>query len=411
VFDECRIKPEDIMTLDDLQKLPLLDKDAVRDNLEEMVARNIDRSSLSYKTTSGSTGNPLGVYQNEHTSWMHELAFHYRQWGWAGYRFGDPFVTLRGNLIPGSSAENNKSWWDYNPGNNQLILSSYDMSEENLFLYIQKINEFQPKFIQAYPSSIEILARFMKRNAIKNATVKAIFCASETLYPQQRKLVEEQFKCKIFASYGMTEKVAIALECEQHQGYHVGMEYGVFELLDQYDETIKKPGIPGRVVGTGFDTFGMPLIRYVTEDVAEYASSDCSCKRQHSLIQDFKGRLRELIFSKSGYVVSLTPVFSSIHGPIVTKIREIKFLQEREGELVVQIAKAPAFSEEEVEKEFLDQLYVRLDKKEFNVRVVFVDSVPRTGRGKLGLLDQRLPIKVEYLGHFGDSVDDSLVDS
>jgi phenylacetate-coenzyme A ligase PaaK-like adenylate-forming protein len=155
----------------------------------------------------------------------------------------------------------------------------------------------------------------------------------------------------------------------------------------------------------------MPLIRYVTEDVAEYASSDCSCKRQHSLIQDFKGRLRELIFSKSGYVVSLTPVFSSIHGPIVTKIREIKFLQEREGELVVQIAKAPAFSEEEVEKEFLDQLYVRLDKKEFNVRVVFVDSVPRTGRGKLGLLDQRLPIKVEYLGHFGDSVDDGSVDS
>jgi phenylacetate-CoA ligase len=201
----------------------------------------------------------------------------------------------------------------------------------------------------------------------------------------------------------MTEKAIDAVECEQHQGYHVSMEYGALELLDRYDEPIKEPGIPGRVVATGFDTICMPLIRYVTDDIAEYAPSTCSCERQSTLVQDFKGRLRELVFSKGGHiVVPLAPVYASIHGPIVAKIRELKFIQEREGELVVQIAKAPTFSEAEVAKEFLDELYDRLDEKEFSIRIIFVDCVSRTGRGKLGLLDQRLPIKIEYLDHFGN---------
>jgi phenylacetate-CoA ligase len=274
------------------------------------------------------------------------------------------------------------------------------MTEENLFRYVQKIKEFQPKFIYAYPSSVEILARFMKRNAVTITTIKAIICTAETLYPQQKRLIESQFGCRTFGKYAMTERAVEAVECEQHQGYHVNMENGIFELLDRYDEPIKRTGVPGRVAGTGFDTFGMPLIRYVTDDIAEYAPSICSCKRQSTLIQDFKGRLRELVFSKSGYIAPIHPIYG--HGPLFTKIRELKFLQEREGELVAQIAKAPAFSEAEVAKEFLDEFYTKFNKDEFNVKIVFVDRVPRTGRGKLGLLEQRLPIKSEYLDYFGN---------
>jgi len=402
VFDDCRVRAEDIVTLDDLQKLPLLTKEDVRNNLEDLIARNIDRSSLCYRTTSGSTGIPLGVHQDKRTSYLRELAHIYRQRNWAGCRLGDRFVTLRGDVLPHSDRQGEKTWWSYNPDHNQLILSSYDMTEENLFRYIHKIKEFQPKFIHAIPSSIEILARFMKRNSLNVTTVKAIFIGGETVYPAQRRFVESQFGCRVFARYGMTERAAEAVECEEHQGYHVGMEYGALELLDQYDEPIERPGTPGRVVGTGFDTFCMPLIRYVTDDIAEYAPSACSCKRQSTLIGDFKGRLGEFIFSKSGHAVPLSATFACFHGPIVSKIREIKFLQEREGELVVQIAIAPTFSETEVAKEFLDELYDRLDQEEFSVRTVFVDSVPRTGRGKLGLLDQRLPIKIEYLDYFGN---------
>ena len=108
-----------------------------------------------------------------------------------------------------------------------------------------------------------------------------------------------------------------------------------------------------------------------------------------------------MIVSKRGHVVPLVAL-GSIHGPIGAKIRELTFLQEREGELVVRIAKAPAFSEAEVANEISDELYAKLGKEEFCVRIVFVDRVERTGRGKLGLLEQRLPIKSEYLDYFGE---------
>jgi phenylacetate-CoA ligase len=405
-FDARGVRPEDIATPDDLRKLPLLTREEVRNNLEDLVARNVDRSRLCLMATSGSSGNPLGVYQEKSTANLREVALRLRQWRWAGYRFGDRVAVLRGNVIPEGGAKGGKSWWSYNPEHNQLILSSYDMTEENLFRYVRKLEGFQPRFIHAYPSSIEIVARFMKRHGFSAPSVKAIFCGSETLYPQQRRFIEAQFGCRIFARYGLTEKTIDAVECEQHQGYHLGVEYGVFELLDQNDEPIARPGVPGRVVGTGFDTFCMPLIRYATDDIAEYAPGPCRCHRQSTLIRDFKGRIRELIISKRGHVV---PLALCLHGSVGAKILELKFVQERQGELVAQIAKAPAFSEAEVAQELLDGLYDRLDREEFAVRVDFVDRVPRTGRGKLGLLDQRLPIPIEFLGHFGGATSDSSV--
>ncbi len=394
VFDERKLKPEDIVTLDDLQKLPLLYKDDVRENLDDLVARNIDRSSLRYTTTGGSTGKPLGVYQDMPTAYLHELAFIYRQWSWAGYKFGNKIVTLRGSVVSDAGSKGSKAWWDYDPVRNNLILSSFDMTEEKLFQYVQKINEFRPRFIHAFPSSIEILARFMKRNTVNITTIKAIFCESETVYPQQRSFIESQFDCKVFAGYGLTERVADAVECEQHQGYHVNMEYGALELIDRNNEPIKEPGAPGRVVGTGLDTFCMPLIRYVTDDVAEYAPNPCNCGKQSPLIRDFKGRVMEFIVSRTGVLVPLSAL--NLHSFINDKILEFRYIQEQEGELTIQIAKAPAFSEAEVEKEFLDELYKRLDRNEFSLRIAFVDRVPRTGRGKLGLLYQKLPIKSEY---------------
>lgn len=399
IFDEHKLKPDDIVTLNDIQKIPLLYKEVVRNNLEDFIARNYDRSALRYITTNGTSGRPLGVYQNKNTVDINEMAFVYRQWSWVGYQFGDRFITLRGNIMPERGAWGKKTWWEYNPGHHELRFSSLNMTDENLFQYIEMMKKYQPKFIQAYPSSLEILLRFMKRYEIKIDFVKAIFCESETIYPPQRRNAEAQFGCNIYGGYGMTERAADAVECERHQGYHVNMEYGILELLDENDEPIDRPGVPGRVVGTGFDTYCMPFIRYVTDDIAEYAPNECACKRQSTLIRDFKGRLTELVFSKSGNVIPLSAVFINIHGEITTKIREVKILQERMGELVIYIAIAPGFSEAEVKKELLDEIYKRTTRNEIDAEIIFVDQVSRSGRGKIGFLEQKLPIKAEYLNY------------
>lgn len=402
VFDEQSLKPDDIRTLSDIQKLPILTKDAVRKNREDLVARNVDRATLSFRTTSGSTGTPLGVYQDKNFSYIHELGHVYRQRHWAGWDFGDRYMVLRGNAPTEPRPDGKNSLFSYGIRDNALFLSSYEMSEENMFLYQKKLEEFKPRFVDGDSSSMEILARFMIRNSIKNPSIEAIFLGSQNILPHQRNLIEMAFNCPVFTRYGMTEKAASAAECPQHQGYHIDMEYCIFELLDQNNEPITQPGIPGRVAGTGFDTFCMPLIRYVLDDVAEYASAPCSCNRQSVLVSDFKGRMGEVIVSKSGYVVPLSPVWASIHGGIVTKIREMKFYQDTPGRLVVLIILAPGFSQTELEDQLLKEIYSRLNRIEFTVEVKFVDQLNRKARGKLGLLEQRLPIKLEYLNYFSN---------
>src|SRR5665648_516292 len=51
VFDERGLKPKDIQSLIDLKKLPYMTKEIIRDNLEDLIARNYPRSKLQYITT------------------------------------------------------------------------------------------------------------------------------------------------------------------------------------------------------------------------------------------------------------------------------------------------------------------------------------------------------------------------
>jgi phenylacetate-CoA ligase len=260
-----------------------------------------------------------------------------------------------------------------------------DMSEENMHQYVELIREFKPQFISAYPSSIEILARFMTRYGIRDIKPKAVFCESENVYPRQRQIIKSILGCEVYAGYGHSERAVDAVECEQHNGYHISMEYGILELLDKDIEVIKEPGRTGRVVATGFGNYCMPLIRYETDDLANYAANECICGRHLNLIRDFYGRLRDFVISKTGYLVPFSacdpdPTHS------LDKISYFNFIQEHEGELIVQIVLAPSVSKEIVEREFLEEIFKRLDTKEFDVKIIFVDRIPRSIRGKMAFL-------------------------
>ena len=257
VFDERGLKPKDIQDFDDLKKLPYLTKEIIRDNLESLVAQNYPRSKLQYSTTGGSTGIPMGFYVEKNTTSAKEWAFMLTQWKRVGIRIRDKCIVLRGNIV--QSASKGK-FWEYNPVNKNLIFSSYHMTDETLPGYIAKIRKFRPDFIQAYPSAITILARFMKENNIKAfPKIKAILCGSENIYPWQRKLLEETFQCRVYSWYGHTEQVVLAGECEKNNYYHVFPEYGIVELIGKGDKTVTQENELGEIVATGFNNFACPF--------------------------------------------------------------------------------------------------------------------------------------------------------
>ena len=396
LYDEHHFHPSEIHSLDDVHKIPIITKEDVRNNIDDLIPTQFDKSKLRLWVTGGSTGTPLGIYQDKFTCDLYEGAFRWRQWSWAGYKFFDRKAQLKREGIHVIGKDGKEKCWDYNPHENEVVLNSREMTEENLLQFVEVIQEFKPQFLVGFPSALEIFARFVTRNHVQLPPIKACFCETEKLYDSQRLMIETAFNTKVFSGYGMSERTADAVECEQHNGYHVSMEYGLFELVDQNMEPVTQPGGEGNVIGTGFFNHTMPLIRYLMNDIAVLATEPCPCKRQGILIKEFKGRLREYFVARSGRLLPLQLVWSGRH-PVWSKIREINFYQDKAGEVITRVVKAPQFSEEEVSRELKQEIGKILKEGEFKVTITYHETLHLTHRGKLGFLEQKLPISFEDL--------------
>ena len=75
----------------------------------------------------------------------------------------------------------------------------------------------------------------------------------------------------------------VATECEQHEGLHLNMEYGITQVLNEQDEPVA-PGTEGRIVCTGLENLSMPLIRYDTGDIGKILPDRCPCGRNLPLM-------------------------------------------------------------------------------------------------------------------------------
>ncbi len=391
VFDERELKPKDIKDFDDLKKLPYLTKEIIQNNLEDLVARNFPMSKLQYRTTGGSTGIPLGFYQDKNRAESVERAFMLTQWERVGFKIGDKSVVLRGDVVRSASKGN---FWKYNSANKNLILSSYHITDKTLLDYIGKIREFRPDFIQAYPSAITILARSMKENNIKKfPSVKAILCGSENLYSRQRKLLEEVFQCRVYSWYGHSERCCLAGECEKSNYYHIFPEYGYTELIGEDGKQINMENELGEIVATGFNNYVFPFIRYRTQDFAISVNNRkrCECGRNCRLLKKIEGRLQDFIVANDDSLITLTALIFAQHFDAFGKIKNMQLYQDCVGEVIVKIIPTNNFLKED-SNEIIKKMESAVSGK-IKVEIKIVDKIKRTQSGKYKFLIQKLPIK------------------
>ena len=387
VFNERGLKPKDIQNLEDLKKLPYLTRDIIQKNLKNLVAQNYSKSKLQYITTGGSTGIPLGFYIHRDITEAKEWAFMFTQWKRVGFKIGDRSVVLRGSVVKAASRG---KFGEYDPIQKNLMLSSYHMTDENLPIYIAKIREFKPDFIQAYPSAITILARFMKANEVKPFNdIKAILCGSENLYDWQRNLIEEVFCCRVYSWYGHAERSVLAGECEKSHYYHISPEYGIVEMIDNNGTLLVNQNELGEIIATGFNNFAMPFIRYRTMDLAIPSNSKCECGRNYRLLKNIEGRLQELIITKTGRLISMTAI--NMHSDVFDNVQQFQFYQDKKGEVIFNIVRKTTYSDRDTEY-IRRELYKKLGD-DVNLMIRFVDHIPLTQSGKYRFLIQKLPIE------------------
>lgn len=370
LYKERGISQEIFDDFSSWHQLPTLDKGMARRARSSLLASNIQ--TLRFRgSTSGTSGSPLVISQNLHAI-NRENAFIWRQLSWAGIKRGDRRAWIRGDM-PVHIDCTAPPFWRMNRAENMMVFSSYHLSQQHAEGYLKTLTRFDPIGIQAYPSSISFLATYLNNlnQCYSGTSLKGIITSSESLSDDQRETIERVFRCKVFDWYGQFERVAAIGTCE-HRRYHLISDYGFTELVPV------KGGL-FEIVGTGFNNWAMPLIRYRTGDLVEIENSEqfCPCGRQFPLIRRVLGRQDDIVKLPDGrHIGRLDHIFKGVSGLLEAQIR-----QDRLDTILILAVPTKDFNRK-TEQRIIHNARNRLGN-DISIEVETVSEIQRTDRGKL----------------------------
>ncbi|MGH7462802.1 MAG: hypothetical protein ACREMA_17485, partial [Longimicrobiales bacterium] len=257
--------------------------------------------------TGGSTPNPLQFYLHKHLSRPKEYAFIQNFRDRVGAGLNELTLALRGRSVP-SAAEPGNRLWMYEPIRRQLILSSDHLEERYMPRYTEALVRHRPAFIEAFPSALYPLARWLAANPLPEFTagVKGVMLYSENAYGFQMRVFREVFHCPVLKHYGHSERVLMAASMPDDDRYFFWPQYGWFELVDAEGRPITRPGALGYIVGTSFDNKVMPFIRYRTGDLALLSDRGHARLPGYPACERIEGRLQEFLVCKDHRLISIT---------------------------------------------------------------------------------------------------------
>ncbi len=344
LFRQIRLRPADVRTLADLQKIPRLPKAILRAEFVRLQARDKDRHSPRWYQTSGTSGEPVRFLLDKPANIL-EFVHYWRHWSWAGYRLGDRFAELTSQHFLGDEKLARQRWcyqWKFG----RLLLNSLFFSVDNVAGYAGILRKYRPRFLKGTASALYFLALFFKQTGIADIAFEGTFATGEQLLPSQRRLIEEVFHGKVYDSYGHMERTVAISECPQG-GFHINPEYGVLELVEKtpVSSATTEPGarrFTAKVVGTSLHNRSMPLLRYEVNDVVEVEepATACACGRAMPRIVRVNGRHEDVITTPDGRVIpTLFVVFDTVPG-----VRLGQVVQEEPARLVIRIVPSEEYT-------------------------------------------------------------------
>lgn len=380
LFKKEKINIKDIKNIKDIEMIPILEKKTIKENPERFINEKYNINNLYCISTSGTTGTPIQIFYNSDV----------RQLNYAYYdRFLDNYGLIRnsqiatfGGRILMDATQNKPPFWRYSYLQKNTLFSSYHLTDKNLPYYIEKLKSIKPYYIESYPSSIYTIAKYMEANKINGVNLtKAIVTSAETLFPEQRKVIENVFGVKVADQYGCTEMCVFAGQCKEGN-YHISMDYGIVEFLKKGNERAVC-GEEAELICTGFINYVMPLIRYRIGDMGIFTRKECNCGCKFKIVKQITGRIDDMIVTPDGRKVSR-------FGAVLYKlpVNEVQYVQEDINLLTVNIVKGNGY-DYNTERIIKKELKKRLGSN-ISINFRYLTTIPRGKRGKLKTVISKL---------------------
>ena len=301
-FQELGIKPEDIKTLDDVQKLPFTSKEDLRENYPFGLACVPLKDCVRLHSSSVTTGNPTVVLhtQKDLDEWANAVA---RCLWMVGSRPEDVFQNSAGYGMFTAGL-------GFQYGAEKVGMLTVPAAAGNTIRQIKFIKDFGTSVLHAIPSYASRIYEVMKEEGVdprKDTNLRVLCIGAEPHSEEQRQRIEQNLGVKAYNSYGISEMMGpgVAFECQEQNGLHIWEDYFIVEIIDPVTLKPVPDGELGELVLTTINREAMPLLRYRTRDLTRILPGECACGRHHKRLARLQGRSDDMIILKG---VNIFPI-------------------------------------------------------------------------------------------------------
>jgi len=316
LFDENNLVPGDILTIDDLQKIPVTTKQDLQ--LHNMDFLCVPKAQIvDYVTTSGTLGDPVIFAETQ--SDLDRLGHCEAQsFTLMGTHPGDKLqliCTIDRRFMAGLA---------YFLGGGKCGVGVIRTGNGIPELQWDTIFRMEPEVCTCVPSFLIKMMDYAEKNGIdfNNCSLRKALCVGESIRNNDftfntlgQQLHDRWPNLKLYSNYASTEMQSSFNECEEGCGTHHKPELTILEFLDDENNRVAEDE-PGEVTITTLEVTGMPLLRFKTGDLCYHMNEKCKCGRNSVRLGPVIGRKGQMVKYKGTtlYPSALYDVLDNVPG-------------------------------------------------------------------------------------------------
>jgi phenylacetate-CoA ligase len=353
-----------------LSNFPVIDKNIIRDHINEFIAEGRASEKLHKVVTSGSTGTPFFVYQDAKKKLRNTAdTIHFSKL--AGFELGTQLFYL-------------KIWNSVNRKGklkslieNIIPIDVTDLSDKSIQELVRQFtSDNRPKAFLGYASSLESICRYLENQEVGNVinNVTSIIAMSEAISGYAKKTLYRHFGVHPVSRYSNVENGIIAQQMPNGtDSFVINWASYFIEVLEMETDSHAEMGVAGRIVITDYFNYSMPIIRYDTGDIGILNWDE---KKERQLLTKVEGRKMDLVFNTTGDLVSSFTITNNMW--LYPEIKQYQFIQVSKNSYLFKLNLEGTFEREQ----FLISEFKKYFGSDAEISVEYVTEIPLLNSGK-----------------------------
>ena len=291
LMDKKGVKPEDIKGIEDLYKLPFIEKSDLRETYPDGMRAMPLADCVRIQSTSGTTGKRVIAYYTQHDIDLWEDCCARAIVAAGADREDVVQVSYGYGLFTGGPG--------LNGGSHKVGCLTLPMSSGNTERQLQFMLDMNATVLCCTPSYAAYLGESLKEmgKTAEDIPLKAGIFGAEPWTQEMRENIEKTLGIKAYDIYGLTEisGPGVSFECSEQGGMHICEDHFLAEIINPETGEVLPEGTKGELVFTCLDKEAFPVLRYRTRDICVLSRKPCSCGRTHIRMAKPMGRSDDMM--------------------------------------------------------------------------------------------------------------------